>query len=204
MATIENNSILNNLSLSAIASQYAQGISNYNSQQQIAQQYMQQMAMQQSQYIRQPSGGYSMGASVGIAPQPAAVSSGIFHGTPIASGISKISDASKYISKETLTTLVLDTNATESIKNWWIQGSIGTSENTMVEPVFSTTVANIPTKSEEVNPLKCFYAEDGKSLNWKAIHEVVEGKVASTLTASLIAEALVQAKECGFRESSKR
>src|ERR1700686_3440318 len=148
MATIENNSILNNLSLSAIASQYAQGISNYNSHQ-IAQQYRQQMAIQQSQYIRQPSaaahglvgpaghamssGGYSMGSS--LSPQP------------VARGISQIADLSQYMSKETLSTLVLDTDVTESIKNWWVQGAIGTFENTKVEPAFSATVTNIPTKS---------------------------------------------------------
>jgi hypothetical protein len=213
MATIENNSILNNLSLSAIASQYAQGISNHNSQQQIAQQYVQQMAMQQSQYIRQPSradnglvgraapamssGGYSMGSSLSPESILNTIKAGVYVSETDYSTMAAPS-------QPTVGMLVLDTKATDDIRNWWVQGSIGTFDNSRVEPAFSTTVANIPTKPEEVNPLKCFYAEDGKGLNWKAIYATVESNDCEHSVKLSIAEALIHAKECGFRESIKR
>jgi len=214
MATIENNSILNNLSLNDLLINAARGssfsqptvghVNNFG---------LQPIAMQQSQYIRQPSaaahglvgpaghamssGGYSIGSSLSPESIRNTIKAGVYVSETDYSTMAAPS-------QPTVGMLVLDTKATDDIKNWWVQGSIGTFENTMVEPAFATTVANIPTKPEEVNPLKCFYAEDGKGLNWKAIYATVESNECEHSIKLSIAEALIHAKECGFRESAKR
>jgi hypothetical protein len=93
---------------------------------------------------------------------------------------------------------VYGSNITADNSNWQIPNS-GSLFIASDSDSYYTTVGEAKT----VDPMGSFYVEGTNELNWKAIHNVFQTENLESLPAR-IAMALIQAKECGFKESAKR
>jgi hypothetical protein len=82
--------------------------------------------------------------------------------------------------------------------NWWIPNS-----GSLYTAIENTNWNTVVGEEKTVDPMESFYVKGTDELNWKAIHNVFQTENLESLPAR-IATAIIQAKECGFRESAKR